>query len=480
MLFILLVVIIVCLVIIYLKLKKNNYWKKRNIVQIDDLLVKFMFGNNSFAEVCKNVYDEHDEAHIGTAMGRLPTLMLKDLKDIQAVLAGDFLSFHSRGFMTNSNDLLADNILFMTDFQRWKLMRQKLTPVFTSSRLKNMFYIIEKCARDFVDLVEDNLHLRQKPFNVLYTYTTASIGASVFGIDTQTRNTMESPFLDMAWKAVEPTMFGNFIIFIANTFPGLFRLLKLKIFGDHEEFFIGAVKTVLESRRHDTRERHDFIEICLELQKHGVMQDFATGFELDPTDELLAAQAFFFFIAGADTSANTMHFTLLELSNNPKILMKLHEEIDGIFENCGEELTYNDMDKLQYLDKVVNEAMRKYPPIGIMQRLCTKETVLPTGVRIAKDDAVLIPVYALHRDEKFYPNPEVFEPERFSPENAIKIKKYAYLPFGEGNRICIGELHDFCTLYSFHTTHTRLDNQSPVTRTVVISVFHLSINLKIL
>ncbi|CAH0600159.1 unnamed protein product [Chrysodeixis includens] len=435
--FVPILLIVLCSVLLYWCLKSNNYWKKRNIVQEDDMMYKFLFGKYSMPEIVKEMYDKHDTRHVGTSSGRKQTLILKNVEDIQAVLAGDFLSFHSRGLELNQNDLLADNVLFMNDFQRWKLTRQKLTPVFTSSRLKNMFYIIEQCARDFVTFVEENHQLRHKPFDMLYTYTTASIGASVFGIDTNTKNTMDSPFMEMSKKSIEPSLSGTISVFLADTFPSLFKLLKIRVFGEFEEFFINAVKTVMESRKHDTQKRHDFIEICLELKKQGMMQDLTTGYELEPTDELLAAQAFFFFIAGADTSANTMHFTLTELSCNPKILTKLHEEIDEVLKNESDELTYNDIDKLQYLDKVLNEAMRKYPPIGMIPRVCTKDTVLPSGVAIEKNVVCMVPVYAMHRDENIFPNPEKFDPERFNPENQ-NFGKYTFLPFGEGNRVCIG------------------------------------------
>ncbi|KAJ8733632.1 hypothetical protein PYW07_014183 [Mythimna separata] len=388
-------------------------------------------------EVVKKIYDEYDGPYVGMTQGFMPLLMLKRLEDIQAVLAGDFQSFHSRGIIANPNDLLADNLVFISDYQRWKILRQKLSPVFTSAKLKNMCYILDKCSRDFVDFVEVNQNMQEKPFNALYTYTTSTIGAAVFGIDTQTKNTMESPFLEMAWKSLEPSMKQNIVILMSNVFPFLYKMLELKIFGDYEEFFVGAVKKVLAERRRETTKRHDFIDICLELQKQGMMQD-NTGYELEPTDEILAAQAFFFFIAGIDTSANTMHYTLLELSNHPKILKKLHEEIDKVFEGVSDEMTYNDIEKLHYMDQVLNEAMRKYPPIGVIQRLCSKDTYLPSGVKISKDNIVLLPVFALHRDKNYFPNPDVFDPERFSPENQSQINNYVYLPFGEGNRICIG------------------------------------------
>lgn len=433
------VLLSVCAVLyLILKSRKSEYWTKRNVVQVEGTLWNFFFGDRSLPEYFAEIYNTHN-THVGIYLGSQPALVLKDLSDVQAVLASDFQSFYKRGILTNPNDVLADNVLFMDDFKRWKILRQKLTPVFTSSKLKNMFYIIDRCGKDFVEFVQDSQEMKAKPFNALYTYTTASIGASVFGIDTGTSNTMDSPFLTMSWKAVEPSLKLNFVFFISSTFPKLFKLLKLKLFGEHEDFFVGAVKNVMESRRHETTKRHDFIEMCLELQNNGLMKDPVTGYELEPTTEVLAAQAFFFFLAGADTTANTMHFALLTLAGHQDILAKLHEEIDAVFQG-KDHLTYDDVEKLQYLDMIISESMRLYPAIGSIQRQCTKDTWLPGAkVKIEKDTSVIIAVYGIHRDKNFFPNPDSFDPERFAPNNLSKLKKFSYLPFGEGNRICIGK-----------------------------------------
>ncbi|KAJ0181466.1 hypothetical protein K1T71_003551 [Dendrolimus kikuchii] len=412
-------------------MRKLDYWKKRNVVQVNGTLWKFLFSGRSLSEIYKEIYEEHNESHIGLFLGSSPALIIKDLEDIHLVLSGEFHNFYSRGIIKNPNDVLADNIVFIDEFPKWKIIRHKFSPVFTSLRLKTMFVVIEKCAKDFVELIAHDKAMNDKPFNALYTYTTASIGASVFGIETLTgKNLMESPFLDMAWKSMMPSLKTNMRILIGNVFPKLFLWLNLKIFGEYEEFFVDAVKKVLKHRR-SAEKRPDFIDLCLELQNQGTMIDPVSGYRLEPSDEIIAAQAFFFFIAGIDTTANAMHFTLLELASNPNVLLKLHSEIDTVFQNDKQELSYNDLDRMQYLDMVINEALRKYPPVGVIQRKCTKDTILPSKtVKVEKDTIVIIPIYALHRDESLYPDPELFDPQRFDP-NEMRVKKSSFLGFGE-------------------------------------------------
>ena len=96
---------------------------------------------------------------------------------------------------------------------------------------------------------------------------------------------------------------------------------------------------------------------------------------------------------------------------------------------------------LQYLDKVVNETLRKYPTIGFLPRICTETYKVPdTDLVLEKGTRVIIPVYGIHHDPDYYPDPEIFDPERFNDENKAKRPNYTFLPFGEGPRICIGML----------------------------------------
>jgi cytochrome P450 family 6 len=456
MFFVILLSVLLVIVAAYLrKTIYNDYWKQRNVVQLGEIMADFIFGDRSISEIYKEIYDKYpSEKYVGNYFGTRKCLILRDLRDAQAVLATDFESFHGRVIPVNDDDVLGNNLLTINDYNRWKLIRQKISPIFTSAKLKNMCNILEKCASDFVEMVKENKEMRDKSFNTLYTYTTASIGASVFGIDTNMKSSMDSSFLEMARKTVEPSLSSNIKLAVGLLSPSLFKLLNIKIFGDHEEFFVGAVKKVLNMRRNETKAIQDFIDMCLELQRNGTMKDLATGYELEPTDEIMAAQAFFFFLAGADTTATTMHFILLELASNPAILKRLHKEIDDVFTKFDRSFTYEVIDNMQYLDMVLNEAMRKYPPIGIIQRECTKNTVLPGGnLKVEQGITVTIPILAIHRDPKNYPNPDIFDPERFNSENVTNLPKFGYLPFGEGKRICLGKLCPF-RIFFLHYAET--------------------------
>ncbi|XP_038210418.1 cytochrome P450 6k1-like [Zerene cesonia] len=321
---------------------------------------------------------------------------------------------------------------------RWKLMRQTMSPLFTSSKLKSMYYIIDKSATDLVEHLKANRELlKGNAFDTLSSFCSAAIGGAVFGVSTG--SIFDSPFLDMARKSTQATLRSNLKVAVGNLSNQLFRLLDVKLFKDFEDFFIGAIKNIIRVREQEKTNRHDFADICVALKSAGNIVDKDTGLELKPTDELLAAQAFFFFIAGVEPTAQALYATLIELGKHPEHLEKVHQEIDEIFKTHNSHIDYDAVMGMKHLDMVVSEAIRLHPPIGLITRKCVKDTVLPVGnIKIEKGTRIMTSILGIHHDEKYYPEPMKFIPERFAPENRSKITDISYMPFGKGNRVCVG------------------------------------------
>ncbi|CAG4936445.1 unnamed protein product [Colias eurytheme] len=243
----------------------------------------------------------------------------------------------------------------------------------------------------------------------------------------------------MARNTTKATLTNSLKVATGNLSNRLFTLLGLQLFKTHEEFFIAAVKNIIRTREQEKIKRHDFADICVTLQSGGNIVDKETGLELKPTDELLAAQAFFFFIAGVEPTAQALYSTLLELGRNPEHLEKVHNEIDESFKKHNNKMDYDAVMNMTHLDMVLSEALRLHPPVGFITRRCVKDTLLPVGnIKVDKGTRIMTPIFAVHHDEKYYPEPEKFVPERFSPENKHKIIDVTYMPFGKGNRVCIG------------------------------------------
>ncbi|XP_045542467.1 cytochrome P450 6B5-like [Papilio machaon] len=418
------------------------YWKKRGIKlysknKVLGPLGEFVISKRAMFQIFSDIYKMYpDEPVVAVASLFTPALYVKDVTNVHHVLNVDFNSFSHRGFEVNEGDQLADNVLFMNG-NRWKLMRQNMTPLFTSTKLKSMYYILDRSALDFVEYLKQRPELLQKDtFQTLNIFCSAAIGASIFGIENE--SVFDSPFLQMATKAFAPTFRINTLLTIGAFNQKLFKLLGIKLFKEHEDFFIGAIKQVIRKRQEEKVKKHDFADLCVGLINKGALKDHDTGLEIQPSEEILAAQAFFFFVAGVEPTATAMFGILVELGRNPEQLKRLHEEIDNSFEK-HDKMTYDIVNEMEYLDMVYNEALRMHPPIGNLLRKCIKDTVLPVGnVRVEVGTKTFLPIYDIHHDPKIYPDPEVFNPERFSRENIKNINSNAFMPFGEGKRLCIG------------------------------------------
>jgi len=153
----------------------------------------------------------------------------------------------------------------------------------------------------------------------------------------------------------------------------------------------------------------------------------------------MAANSFIFYVAGFETSSSTMSFCIYELAKNMDIQRRVQEEIDEVTARHNGEITYNSVMELKYLEMCMEETLRKYPVVPILNRECSRDYTIPdTNVKIEKGTAVMIPVLALHRDAEFYPEPEKFIPERFNPNDYKPFEERPQLGFGDGPRNCIG------------------------------------------
>ena len=145
-----------------------------------------------------------------------------------------------------------------------------------------------------------------------------------------------------------------------------------------------------------------------------------------------------FLIAGIEATAITLAVTLFYLANNNEILSKVRNEIDCVIKR-GQMVGFDDVNKLEYLEMVIKECMRVKPPMHLVRRCCGKANVVVNGLKIPKGAALIIPIFALHHDPRYWEQPEVFDPERFSAGFDKNIKKLSYLPFAAGGRSCIGK-----------------------------------------
>lgn len=145
-----------------------------------------------------------------------------------------------------------------------------------------------------------------------------------------------------------------------------------------------------------------------------------------------------FMFEGHDTTAAAINWTLYLLGTNPEVQKTLDNELDEVFGKSDRPATLEDLKKLKYLECVIKESLRIFPSVPIIARYLNQNCEIG-GYSIVKGSQALIVPYALHRDPKYFPDPEEFKPERFFPENVKGRHPYAYVPFSAGPRNCIGQ-----------------------------------------
>jgi cytochrome P450 len=154
------------------------------------------------------------------------------------------------------------------------------------------------------------------------------------------------------------------------------------------------------------------------------------------TDRQLRDEAITLFTAGHETTANALTFTLYLLSQHPDVERTLRDELEQVL--GGRVPSAADVDRLPYARMVLSEAMRLYPPAWALGREATRAMTLG-GHEVAAGSVVLLSQWVTHRDPRWWPHPEAFDPQRFSPEHRAARPRWAYFPFGGGSRQCIGE-----------------------------------------
>ena len=152
--------------------------------------------------------------------------------------------------------------------------------------------------------------------------------------------------------------------------------------------------------------------------------------------EMIKAQGSIFFSAGFETTSNCLSTLCYHLALNPDIQEKLREEILGI--DADDEINHENISELHYLEAAILENLRIFPPITMQARICKKDAEIK-GINIKKGTYVQVSIYATHHDPEFFPEPQMFKPERFLKENAEDLIPYTFQAFSGGPRLCLGQ-----------------------------------------
>lgn len=435
-----------------------DFWKNRGVPFRKPTI---LFGNfapmllfrKSLPEGIKDMYEWFkDERYFGAFRVRSPVLILRDPDLVKNICVKNFTCFSNRGIPVNSQDPLSAH-LFNLEGKKWKSLRSKLTPAFSSGKLKRMFYLLAECGEEFQKLIDISSET-DRPYEIrelAAKFTIDVIGTCAFGIQINALTDEESEFHRAAKKLSKPSYKATLWRMLRTAMPRLYKFLGVQVIDPGvTKFFKDVVSQMIKQREEYGIKRHDFMDLLIELKNKGTLDEFGSGLvcndedtetadEIELDENSIAAQAFVFFAAGYETSSNTIAFCLHELALNTEIQEKTRRDIQDAIDSRNGKLTYDAVQDMKYLDMVIAETLRKYPPASMLSRRCEYQYQIPNSkVELPAGIRVIIPIYGLHHDPNYYPNPAIFNPERFTEENKRTRHPYAYLPFGEGPRNCIG------------------------------------------
>ncbi|KAJ8716262.1 hypothetical protein PYW08_013547 [Mythimna loreyi] len=453
-----LILAIVALVTLYFYGTRTfDYWKKRGIKHDKPLPIvgtnlKQFTQKASMCMIATEMYNKYpEEKVVGFYRGTAPELVIRDLDIIKRILTTDFQYFHSRGLNPHKTVIepLLKNIFF-ADGDLWRLIRQRFTPAFSTGKLKAMFHIITDRAEKLQIITEEVVDREYYDVRELMArYTTDFIGVCAFGINMDSLTDENSHFRKLGKRIFERRFRDAVVGGLKIMFPEMFKNFHM-LAPELEANMKVLVQTVLKNRNYKPSGRNDFIDLMLELREKGkiigesIEKKNPDGspkiVELEMDDALMTAQAFVFFGAGFETSSTASSYTLHQLAFHPEYQRKVQQEIDTVLAKYNNKITYDAVKEMKYLEMAFYESMRMYPSVGYLIRmLCVPEYTIPEiNVTIDQDVKVLIPIQAIHRDEKYFRDPNNFDPERFSDGTKEDIKNFVYLPFGEGPRSCVG------------------------------------------
>jgi cytochrome P450 len=307
--------------------------------------------------------------------------------------------------------------MITADGQAHRRQRQVAQPLFHRQRVPGYAQaIVDRAAstrdqwkdRDELDIYREMMHFALG--TVSSTLFSTELGSKVISLNDATSDIMDV---------------YNAVVLL----PGIRALLKipgtpLRKFVHARDRFDKMVYRLIHEHRRDG-DRGDLLSAMLEAQD-----------EMGWTDAEIRDQVLTVFLAGYETVAIALTWTWYLLSQNPECQLRFHSEIDEVL--AGRLPTYEDIPRLRYVEMVLSEAMRLYPPAWAMGREAIADFELGP-YRLPSGTTVLMSQFISHRDPRYFPDPFRFDPERFTPEAKAARPRFSYFPFGMGPRQCIGE-----------------------------------------
>ena len=362
--------------------------------------------------------------HIATQgdLVRIPLLgpvygyFLNDPDLIRVVLVTDADRYHKPSNVKNAAKSMKIENVFTTDGEVWQALRKVMQPAFHTRRINNYAAIMATYSQEMVARWQNGAQL-DSPAEMM-DLTLGITTRALFGADMRGQEAAAAivRFIELFYGRISSLPIPGWLPTAAN------REMRRQL-----DIIEAWLSPIIAERKTQDAPSDDVLSLLIEAQKvdkSGVL-----------TDHQVRTEVMNLFAAGYEVVAHTLAFTLYLVAQHPAVEERILAELDAVLE--GQPVTLETANRLHYLDLVIKESMRLLPVTTVL----TRQSAMPVqlaGYNLPKNRLIFFAPWALHRDAGHFPEPLAFMPERFDPEHGHPIPKYAYLPFGGGPRICLG------------------------------------------
>ena len=349
----LIAVLLLLFVVSYFKLK-FTHWKNKGIPYITPSIPFGNFENllnikKGFHRKVRDVYEtgrKKNYFHVGFFSLLRPIYMPIDADLVKKILSENFAYFGDRGTYSDAEADPLSAHLFHLNGDQWKQLRDKLTPTFSSGKMKMMFESMLICGEQLKEHVESTWR-NKKSLDIKETaacFTTDVIGTCVFGIECNSFKDPNSEFRKKS-KMIFGTDVGRIIrTFLAMSFPRVCKAFRMSIHSRAiVDFFVKTVANIVKYRQENNFTRNDFMHLLIQLFSN------EKGLSLNK----IVSQSYVFFVAGFETTSSVISFCLYELAKNQSLQDRVRKEIKDVLANHGGKITYDVLGEMSYTQQVL-------------------------------------------------------------------------------------------------------------------------------